>query len=610
VYLAEHLRLKRKVALKVLAPELAQDERFRERFIRESELAASLDHPNIVTVHDAGEAGGLLYIAMRLVDGTDLESHVKADGSLSAQRTASIVTQVASALDAAHAKGLIHRDVKPANIMISSGSGGSEVAYLTDFGLTKRPDQTTGITRTGQFMGSVDYAAPEQFEGKPLDPRTDEYSLACLAYHCLTGRVPYQRDQEAAVMFAHLKTSPPKVSEVRTDLSPRVDVVVSKGMAKRPESRYPSAGAFADDLRDALSPEPGATPPGGPRRRGMALLAAGVVVAAVVAGILFLSNRSNPHPKARPRGGATPSSGGPAVPGTVGVVRLDPGTGQQVQIPLPLALSNVRFEKSITTGRGFVWLYDGQSQTLFKISPQTNTKINDLLVAGAVGVAFGQESVWLANDFFAGEGAMYRVDPTTFSTPKRIDVTLGGTVSCCVAVADGDGFVWALGSGQLIKVDPKTNGVVDTVNQGGTDLTVGGGKVWVLDGVLGRLFPIDPATDTVESPVLLAGDPIAVSADAQAVWVLYKGGTVEKHPLTGNSGLDSVPVGANPNDVFVGGGSVWVANYGDGTVTRIDPISGIPQTIQVGGHPTQVTADDKGVWIVEEPASTAFGQEP
>src|SRR6266498_2546607 len=243
VYVADHLRLKRKAALKVLAPELASDERFRERFVIESELAASLEHPNIVPIYDAGEADGLLYIAMRLIEGRDLKTLIEREGSLDPDRTVSLISQVASALDAAHAKGLIHRDVKPANVLI----GGTDHAYLTDFGLTKRPDQTTGLTKTGQFLGSVDYAAPEQFEGKPLDARTDVYSLACVAYECLTGEVPFRRDQEAAVMYAHLRDAPPRASASRPDLPPDLDGAISRGMAKRPPANRsgprPASGA-------------------------------------------------------------------------------------------------------------------------------------------------------------------------------------------------------------------------------------------------------------------------------------------------------------------------------------------------------------------------------
>jgi serine/threonine protein kinase len=171
VYLAEQRFPRRKVALKVLAPELARDERFRDRFVRESNLAASLDHPNIVPIHAAGEEDGLLYLAMRYVQGTDLKQVIADGGPLSLARTAAIVGQVASALDAAHRRGIIHRDVKASNVLLVTGDGsGAEHAYLSDFGLTKRMTSDSGLTGTGQFVGTLDYAAPEQFEGSRWTP--------------------------------------------------------------------------------------------------------------------------------------------------------------------------------------------------------------------------------------------------------------------------------------------------------------------------------------------------------------------------------------------------------------------------------------------------------
>ena len=224
VYLAEHVRLGRKVALKVLASPLTHDESYRERFIRESQRAADLDHPNVIPIYDAGEieggdTDGLLYIAMRYVDGSDLRTLVRRDGQLSVGRTIFMLEQVAAALDAAHDRDLIHRDVKPSNILVAEPS---EHVYLTDFGVAK---QTTApdLTRTGVFVGTVDYAAPEQIEGLTLDRRTDIYALGCVLYECLAGRPPFDREAEVAVMHAHLATPPPKLTDVRPDL-PRTSI--------------------------------------------------------------------------------------------------------------------------------------------------------------------------------------------------------------------------------------------------------------------------------------------------------------------------------------------------------------------------------------------------
>jgi serine/threonine protein kinase len=183
VYLAEHVRLGRKVALKVLAPELAGSERFHDRFLRESKLAASIDHPNIVPIYDADETGGVLYIAMRYVEGLDLKQTIRDNGPLEPVRASVIVDQIASALDAAHARGLVHRDVKPANVLLTQG----DHVYVSDFGLTKRAVSVSGLTETGQLIGTIDYVAPEQIRGDPVDHRADVYSLGCLLFECLTG---------------------------------------------------------------------------------------------------------------------------------------------------------------------------------------------------------------------------------------------------------------------------------------------------------------------------------------------------------------------------------------------------------------------------------------
>jgi hypothetical protein len=259
VYLAEDIRLKRKAALKLLTPDMAEDEGFRERFVSESELAASLDHPNVIPIFEAGEADGVLFIAMRYVKTTDLKLMIKTRGSLDAKRTISLLAQTASALDDAAEHGLVHRDVKPGNILVAEGlgTGGTDHVYLSDFGLTKRQDAPTGLTRTGQFVGTVDYVAPEQIEGKPIDGRTDQYALACVLYECLTGHAPYPKDAETAVLIAHLMESPPRVTAERPELRPEIDNVIAKAMAKNKDDRYANCSAFIKAAGEALGVMPG-----------------------------------------------------------------------------------------------------------------------------------------------------------------------------------------------------------------------------------------------------------------------------------------------------------------------------------------------------------------
>ena len=253
VYLARDERLDRPVALKVLAPVLAEDEAFRKRFIRESRAAAAVEDPHIIPVFEAGEAGGMLYIAMRYVPGGDVRTMVRRDGPLPPGRAAAVIAQVASALDAAHAAGLVHRDVKPANMLVDMRSNRSDHVYLADFGLSKkRLAASAGLTGTGQFVGTLDYSAPEQIRGRPADGRTDQYALACAAFELLTGAPPFHHEEATAVMYAHLSEPPPPVTSRRAGLPPAVDQLVARALAKVPADRYASCQEFADALLQEL----------------------------------------------------------------------------------------------------------------------------------------------------------------------------------------------------------------------------------------------------------------------------------------------------------------------------------------------------------------------
>ena len=210
VYRGTHLALDRPVALKLITPDLAEEEGFRERFRRESRIAATLEHPHVITVHHAGEEDGVLYITMRYVDGDDLRTIIEREGRLEPRRAADIVRQAGEALDAAHARGLVHRDVKPGNILVAR-DGDRDHVYLTDFGLTKR-DTSMAITNTGQVVGTLDYIAPEQIKGEPVDARTDVYALGCVLFHAVTGQVPYPAPHYAAKVYAQLMQSPPEMS--------------------------------------------------------------------------------------------------------------------------------------------------------------------------------------------------------------------------------------------------------------------------------------------------------------------------------------------------------------------------------------------------------------
>jgi serine/threonine-protein kinase len=360
VFRARDEQLGRLVALKILAPTLAGDEAFQRRFLRESRAVAAIDDPHIVPVFAAGEADGVLFIAMRYVAGGDAQSLLGREGPLPASRVASIISPVASALDAAHAAGLLHRDVKPSNMLVDVLPGRPDHVYLSDFGLSKGVGSTTGTTKAGEVIGTVEYLPPEQIAGEQTDGRGDQYALACAAITMLTGEPPFRRDTQAAVLYAHMHEPPPLATARRPDLPPAVDGVLAKALAKAPGDRYASCAEFADALRAALGfdpylagpkarselphpaagtayqptvtsvPLPGvlATPdrkPGRPRRRVvMAAALAGITIAAAAVLTAVLLPGGAPSNEARARGTVTARPVAAPVPVTVPITAKSP----------------------------------------------------------------------------------------------------------------------------------------------------------------------------------------------------------------------------------------------------------------------------------------------
>jgi serine/threonine protein kinase len=241
VYLAREPGTARGVALKVLGASVSGDVRFRRRFEREARLAATLDHPHVVPIYRSGEEDGTLFLTMRYVDGPDLRTVIAEHGPLHPGDAALIVSQVGAALDAAAAAGLVHRDVKPGNVFVQA-DGGRPHAYLGDFGLSKAMASTSGLTRTGFFVGTIDYASPEQLQAEPVDHRTDVYALGALLYKALTGSVPFPRERDVDKMIAQVTEPPPSPSELTPGVPAALDAVVRRAMSKRPAERYESAG--------------------------------------------------------------------------------------------------------------------------------------------------------------------------------------------------------------------------------------------------------------------------------------------------------------------------------------------------------------------------------
>src|SRR4051812_9339958 len=261
LYLALEPGLERRVALKLIAPEAADDEVFARRFAEESRIAASIEHPNVVPIYAAGEEAGVPYIAMRYVAGADLARRLAREGRLSPQVAVDLIAQIGNGLDAIHAAGLIHRDVKPANVLLSGDDGGDH-AYIADFGVARNVSTESGLTQTGRFVGTLDYVAPEQISGGAIDARVDVYALGCLLFKLLTGEVPFPKEGDAARLFAHLNDPPPAPSLYVPEVSMALDDVVIRAMSKSPDDRYPSAG----DLGRAAQPAQRGERPAAPER--------------------------------------------------------------------------------------------------------------------------------------------------------------------------------------------------------------------------------------------------------------------------------------------------------------------------------------------------------
>jgi serine/threonine-protein kinase len=614
VYLARHLRLKRPAALKVLSPELAEDERFRERFIRESELAASLDHPSIVPIYEAGEADGLLYIAMRYVKGADLGALLRESGALSPQRTVDLLAPVADALDAAHAKGLVHRDVKPGNILIDPSRGsGREVVYLSDFGLTKRTASVSGLTRSGQFMGTVDYVAPEQVQGHPVDGRADQYSLGCLAFECLTGQPPFRKETEVAVLWAQVNEAPPRASGARPSLPRSLDRPVARAMAKQPDQRFRSCSAFVRALAApmraptsaptrAAEGEEAGEEVGAGRGRARSLAVVGVGAAVVAAAVAFVLTSGG----GKPGSGSSPSANAPVQQVGRGAITIDPATNRVAAVtPVENAGGDV------AVAGGFVWATDHTG--ISKIDPARNVVIGHIdgqyccLEGSPDGVWAELGLVRVGGDF---DSYLLRIDPTTNRVHRMGEKDVG--IQDIEVVGDE---LWYVEGASVGDAPEDTLAVrVDLVSgdrrsyrtespPGGCSfegcpwetLAVGEGAVWFLNNT-GTVTRLDPVSGEDQKLVVPGADGVA--AGEGYVWVIDNAGTqvLQIDPDTLRE-IQRFPVGRDPRAIAVGEGAVWVVNRGDATISRIDPASGDVTAIPVGLGLGNLTVDETGVWV-------------
>lgn len=582
VYRATQVALERPVALKVVARELADRDGFRERFLRESRLAARLEHPNVVPVYDAREEDGELIVAMRLIEGGDLRQLIDSEGPLEPERAIDLLGQVAEALDAAHAAGIVHRDVKPHNILIEG-----ERAYLSDFGLAKAFEGGSG--GSASIVGTVEYMAPEQWRGERVGPAADIYSLACVLYEVLTGIVPYAR----------------KEADAEPRLPEGIDAVIERAVARDPERRYATAGELIAAARECERATPAATrvltdapgrptprPDGGDSRSGRGLMRwrwrrriAGAFLFWFLGGALLLIGL------------------------IAGVAGLLGGGGVSVSSAIPIGQGPLR----LATGEGYVWATSGPAGTLSRIDPDARTVVGAplRLGRGIAGVAVGEGSVWVADP---RHGDVLRIDAASERVLGRIHVggrpgavaygghrvwvadeagagivainASGGRIlkrglaphAAPLRLAVGAGGLWVssatTGSIRRIDLGDAVAGPAIPVGRGPAGITVGHGYVWVANTRSESVARVDPSIAArLGEPIEVGGRPGGIDAGTDVVWVANasEDSVIRIGLASGEVDGGPIEVGREPGAVVVGEEAVWVANNGDGTVTRIEP---------------------------------------
>lgn len=598
VYLAEHLRLGRRVALKLLAAELADNEKFRDRFLRESKLAASIDHPNIVPVYDADEVDGVLFLAMRYVEGTDLRGLIVSESRLDPVRTAAIGEQLGDALDVAHARGLVHRDVKPGNILVTprKDPNGRDHVYLSDFGLTKRALSVSGLTQTGQIVGTIDYVAPEQVKGDPVDGRADLYSMGCVLYQCLTGSVPFPRPIELAVLWAHVQEPAPSLLDA--GFGKQVDAVIGKALAKEPKDRYETCGELASAFSEAVgvASRPGRVRPIRPQRKRRRLLAMGALAIAMVVAFLaglFLFG-----------GGTT------FVPDVDTLARIDADSGAFDE---PIAVGGSPNGIAFAGGDG--WVTNEDNQTVQRFDPDTGEVFSASSTQGVpTGIAGGADGVFITTGYGSSGSTgsqVFTVNPNTSRVDPLCDVP-----SSTFGVAQGGGYLWltVANTGEVWRLDPTQCDHEKIHLSDGADpdvIAVGGDplQVWVGDAVAPTIYRID--SEMLESQSFgVGGSPTGIAWEAGSVWItVQQSDEVVRLDASTGQPRDTISLDDagcdGPQGIAVGADGIWVGCYGSGELLLIDPatdeVTGTP--LQVHGSPDAVVDDaDGNVWVsVHEP---------
>ncbi len=599
VYRATDLSLERPVALKLVAPELAEDERFRARFLREPRLAASLDHPGVIPIYEAGEHDGQLYLAMRFVEGSDLGTILEREGKLPPQRAVAVLAQVAGALDAAHRRALVHCDVKPANVLLDEDGH----AYLTDFGITKQLGGAT--TDTSRVVGTLDYLAPEQIRGDPVDGRTDCYALGCVLYQCLAGVSPFRRATEAETLWAHMQEQPAPLRG-----HPRLDPVLRKALAKDREKRYETCSELVEAAARGLGvgrAAPSSLIPPVLRERGRLLLAGGLLLAVAVAAAIVALTTGGDGP-IEPLGNGVADT---AIAG--GYARaLDPRTGKPLAT-VPLGTAPL----SIAAGAGGVWVLDAEDRTLSKIDPKKYSPVRTFSTGSTpTDLAVGTGTVWIGNGFrklgTALPKSVSRLDAESVGVDETIP--LPGSSRTAVVRTSQDSLrphmaatrdaVWVVNPDLTVsRISARTNDVVARVaGLQALSIAAGDGEVWVIDE-RGELVEIDVRTNRVSNRIEVpAASTTTLAVGAGAVWVTDPvGGSVWRVDPEPEPILRTIPLEVGVAEIAFGEGSVWATNELAGEVYRIDPRTNRARVVSRIASPRGIAVGDGAVWVTAAP---------
>ncbi len=574
VYRATHLGLERAVALKVIARELSDREGFRERFLRESRLAARLDHPAVVPVYDSREVDGELIVAMRLVAGGDLRRLIDREGPLQPVRAIGLLGQVAEALDAAHAAGIVHRDVKPHNVLVEG-----DRAFLSDFGLAKALEEDGGGSGAS-VVGTAEYMSPEQWRGGSVGPAADVYSLGCVLYEALTGIPPFAR----------------KESDTEPEMPEGLDETIERAVAKDPDDRYPSAGALIAAARE---------------REGAGMAATRVLSASGERPTEPLPRPGPSFGKLRGRKLQWVGAGVAVAVGIAAFVVQLVGSGGGIDVSEPIAVGTPPLR--LAAAGDAVWVTSERDGTLTRLDPESGDPVGkpvDLGV-GISGVAIGEGSVWVTDPPL---GELLRVDPASGAVSQRIDV--GGHPG---AVAYGGYRVWVadLGGRGITAVNAQGGRVFErgiAPHEAPLRLATGGGGLWVAIADTNRVRRIDESTTVPSGATIVGANPAGVTVAGGRVWVANSGsGSVTAVDLQTRAVVGApVEVGSQPGGIDAGPNLVWVALTGEGAVTRIDLDSGQRQgaPIEVGAEPGAVAVGKSAVWVANNGAGTITRIEP